>query len=636
MFDYQIQNYIGKNSKKQRPRIWPSHSASKTPLWQIVKIPLDPVWISWNKVRPGLTRAISPKPWSPGGRFSVCQSWCCGFVTNPRPLVAATIWPSHSASKTPLWQIVKIPLDPVWISWNKVRLGLTRAISPKPWSPGGRFSGCQSWCCGFVTNPRPLVAATIWPSHSASKTPLWQIVKIPLDPVWISWNKVRPGLTRAISPKPWSPGGRFSVCQSWCCGFVTNPRPLVAATIWPSHSASKTPLWQIVKIPLDPVWISWNKVRLGLTRAISPKPWSPGGRFSVCQSWCCGFVTNPRPLVAATAHNEEKEVKRKVISLETKIEILDRLRKGDRVHVNEATIKTIRTNENTIRKSVAAGNTTSMGTTSYTRNIAMEKMEQALMLWIVDQTQKKRVPIDTGAITNKALPIYEKIVEQLPSSSSTEKKPIFLAKLKLKGELASGDVDAAQEYPANFAEIINDNSYTPDQVFNADESGFFWKKKCLKGLMSQIFINRLVVIAAKDRITHIAELMADKELSEDDLVNLVCQSESDKSDEEELVPVTFTAKVIREGLALGRKLGNRFMQNDTNVERALRFQCDINHCLAQYEEKLLITDFITISHNVNISASNIESAQITSSDESQFEPSIPKKRMRVISDSDQG
>nr|XP_022921016.1 tigger transposable element-derived protein 1-like [Onthophagus taurus] len=144
----------------------------------------------------------------------------------------------------------------------------------------------------------------------------------------------------------------------------------------------------------------------------------------------------------------------------------------------------------------------------------------------------------------------------------------------------------------------------------------------------------------------IAELMTDKELSEDDLVNLVCESESDKSDEDELVPVTFTAKVIREGLALGRKLGNHFIQNDTNVERALRFQRDINRCLAQYEEvykdltknskQLLITDFITNSHNVNISASNIESAQITSSDESEFEPSIPKKRMRVISDSDEG
>ncbi|UYV66490.1 hypothetical protein LAZ67_4001858 [Cordylochernes scorpioides] len=78
---------------------------------------------------------------------------------------------------------------------------------------------------------------------------------------------------------------------------------------------------------------------------------------------------------------------KEVISLETQIEILDRLRKGDRVvdvaksyNMNEDTIRTIRTNENTIRKNVAAGNTTNMGTTSYTRNIAMEKMEQTLML----------------------------------------------------------------------------------------------------------------------------------------------------------------------------------------------------------------------------------------------------------------
>ncbi|UYV79516.1 TIGD1 [Cordylochernes scorpioides] len=155
---------------------------------------------------------------------------------------------------------------------------------------------------------------------------------------------------------------------------------------------------------------------------------------------------------------------------ETKIEILDRLRKGDRVDVaksyrmNEATIRTIRTNENTNRKSVAAGNTT----------------------------------------------------KQLPSSSSTEKKPNFLAShgwferfkirhslhsLKLKGELASGDVDAAQEYPANFAEIINDNSYTPDQVFNADESGLFWKKMPERTYVSKFYKSASGHKAAKDRIT---------------------------------------------------------------------------------------------------------------------------------------
>ncbi|UYV80892.1 hypothetical protein LAZ67_19002111 [Cordylochernes scorpioides] len=106
--------------------------------------------------------------------------------------------------------------------------------------------------------------------------------------------------------------------------------------------------------------------------------------------------------------------------------------------------------------------------------------------------------------------------EQLPSSFSTEKKPNFLAShgwferfkirhslhsLKLKGELASGDVDAAQEYPANFAEIINDNSYTPDRVFNADESGLFWKIMPERTYVLKFYKSASGHKAVKDRIT---------------------------------------------------------------------------------------------------------------------------------------
>lgn len=70
--------------------------------------------------------------------------------------------------------------------------------------------------------------------------------------------------------------------------------------------------------------------------------------------------------------------------------------------------------------------------------------------------------------------------------------------------------------------------------------------------------------------------------------------------------------------------------------RKIVFECLYLRDLTKNSKQLLITDFITTSQNVNISASNIESAQITSSDESEFQPSIPKKRMRVISDSDEG
>ena len=49
----------------------------------------------------------------------------------------------------------------------------------------------------------------------------------------------------------------------------------------------------------------------------------------------------------------------------------------------------------------------------------MENMEKALMIWLEDQNQK-RIPIDTNVIKNKALKIYEKIQNRLPSTSANK------------------------------------------------------------------------------------------------------------------------------------------------------------------------------------------------------------------------
>ena len=99
--------------------------------------------------------------------------------------------------------------------------------------------------------------------------------------------------------------------------------------------------------------------------------------------------------------------------------------------------------------------------------------------------------------------------------------------------------------------------------------------------------------------------MEDQELNNDDLIEFVnkvsendVETDIDVKDE----PNPFTAKFVRKGLAIGKKLGNYFQQHDPNVERALRFQRAINESLNQYEEvykdltknksQLLITDFL--------------------------------------------
>ena len=44
------------------------------------------------------------------------------------------------------------------------------------------------------------------------------------------------------------------------------------------------------------------------------------------------------------------------------------------------------------------------------------------------------------------------------------------------GEAASSDQKAAEEFVKKFEELINQEGYIPQQVFNCDETGLFWKK----------------------------------------------------------------------------------------------------------------------------------------------------------------
>lgn len=79
---------------------------------------------------------------------------------------------------------------------------------------------------------------------------------------------------------------------------------------------------------------------------------------------------------------ERENRKSKVISLEMKIQILGETvtRVSNTYSIHEATIRTIRKNEDSIRKCVAAGTEGSMSTTFYVRNNEIEKMVKALMI----------------------------------------------------------------------------------------------------------------------------------------------------------------------------------------------------------------------------------------------------------------
>uniref|UniRef100_A0A1B0C751 Uncharacterized protein n=1 Tax=Glossina palpalis gambiensis TaxID=67801 RepID=A0A1B0C751_9MUSC len=44
------------------------------------------------------------------------------------------------------------------------------------------------------------------------------------------------------------------------------------------------------------------------------------------------------------------------------------------------------------------------------------------------------------------------------------------------GEAASADTAAAERYPEEFANLVADGAYKPEQDFNADKTALFWKR----------------------------------------------------------------------------------------------------------------------------------------------------------------
>ncbi|UYV68610.1 hypothetical protein LAZ67_6000216 [Cordylochernes scorpioides] len=470
--------------------------------------------------------------------------------------------------------------------------------------------------------------------------------------------------------------------------------------------------------------------------------------------------------------------------------------------------KSNKKNEAAIRRSVRSGTNLSSKISSYSRGTLIEKTEKALVIWIEDLTQK-RIPLDGHLIKMKALKFYKELKESEPSTSSRESNPQFSAStgwltgfikrhsfhnLKIKGEVASADEEAARKYPEKLAKIIKDGGYCAHQIFNADETGLFWKKMPTRTYIAKSEKNASGFKAAKDRVTlllcsnasgdrmlkpllvnrslkpralkgkdlntlpvhwmankkawvttaiftewfnkcfvpevenymkemglefkillildnapdHVAlaiaeiksqtlnacwkaawpecvskrnesnrttivtsdiisiakeiggegfddfgehdieELLVDEALNDDDILESMVDTTKDfETVDSELEDVTpLDEKLLREGLQLSGKLEIFFIQNDNDVERALKFQRDLKFCMSGYRElykelvkpsQRLITDYLVKEKKITEVPKEAlpcrsDDVILSSSDESDLAPI--HKRVRTLSDSE--
>lgn len=213
----------------------------------------------------------------------------------------------------------------------------------------------------------------------------------------------------------------------------------------------------------------------------------------------------------------------RVNSFERKMDIIRRSENGESqasigrfYDLSRSTVSSILKEKEKIKQYVrSAGNVCSGTIISKRRGAVVEEMEKSLTVWIEDQHQKN-IPLSLSVIQGKASSLFEDWKKKLGEDTTDVglsnfkasrgwfdryKSRAGLHNIKLTGESASADKEAADKFVRTFAEIVDAGNYSAHQIFNVDETGLFWKKMPERTYLAKEENVAPGHKAAKDRLT---------------------------------------------------------------------------------------------------------------------------------------
>ncbi|KAM4706993.1 putative CENPB DNA-binding domain-containing protein 1 [Discoglossus pictus] len=121
------------------------------------------------------------------------------------------------------------------------------------------------------------------------------------------------------------------------------------------------------------------------------------------------------------AKEDQAKLKRQSIPLDVKMQVLDRLEKGDfgaNLKLGTSTIRTILKNKEKIKSSATTSTASSDKKVTQFRCYALEEMKKRLSIWIDDEVERI-MPLSQAIIMETARSIYSHIWAQVPEETES-------------------------------------------------------------------------------------------------------------------------------------------------------------------------------------------------------------------------
>lgn len=205
--------------------------------------------------------------------------------------------------------------------------------------------------------------------------------------------------------------------------------------------------------------------------------------------------------------------KRVVLPIEKKLEIISKFQKGQTVksitieyNVHEATVRgIIKQKEALLKFACSSDSSSSMKKRKTMKKSTYDDLDKALLEWFNNQRAIGN-PVNGPICAAKAKDFFTSLGLEGEFDASSGwltrfKKRHGIRELDIQGEILSGNKEAADEFCTTFQKYVDDNNLLPEQIYNVDESGLYWKCLPSKTLAAEHERSAPGHKASKERLT---------------------------------------------------------------------------------------------------------------------------------------